>query len=549
MNVFVSYAREDQLAVQAVHDDLTRLGHGVWFDRDLAGGQAWWDTILASIRSCDVFLIALSPEWLGSRACKRELEYARAVKRPLLPVQVRAVGAPFVPEEIGAAQIVDLRNRGADSAIELVRALATIRPAQPLPDPLPDPPAAPMTSLGAIVEQLQAPSLGYVEQMGVVTALRSVMNAPEDRSSAIELFERLRARNDVVESIADSIDSLLAAVPPALRSNGSSGSRSDFARWPSVVFSISSGQCTPVLGLGLTDSLIGPRRLLARNWAHTFEFPLASHQMEDLPQVAQYVKVENDTATLRAALSQYLRQQVTQRFPQAVPTDLGLGHLDDMLISAWHAERADTPADPHRVLARLDLPIYITAHPTTLLASALREAGREPVVELCRWRDDLDDWPESAMTTDPTYTPSPERPLVFHLFGNLTYPDSLVLTEDDYFDFLMNVSHQRTALIPAAVLAALADSSLMFLGFGLDDWDFRVLLRSLVTQGGGRRRKNHSHVAAQIDLADGVASPQRARQYLQKYFKDFQDMTIDIFWGSVDEFVMQLEAERRRAAS
>ena len=135
--------------------------------------------------------------------------------------------------------------------------------------------------------------------------------------------------------------------------------------------------------------------------------------------------------------------------------------------------------------------------------------------------------------------PDVDRPLVFHLFGTLDHPDSLVITEDDYFDYLINVS-LNPVLIPAMVQRRLADSALVFLGFRLEEWDFRVLLRSLLSQEGSHRRHRYKHVAAQIDLQDGVQSPEGAREYLQSYFGKVRD--IDIYWGTVDQFMADLSA-------
>ena len=64
-----------------------------------------------------------------------------------------------------------------------------------------------------------------------------------------------------------------------------------------------------------------------------------------------------------------------------------------------------------------------------------------------------------------------------------------MLTEDDYFDFLIGVTANKD-LIPKPVRRALADSALLFLGFQLDDWDFRVLFRSIAGQEGARRRQS-----------------------------------------------------------
>jgi hypothetical protein len=133
--------------------------------------------------------------------------------------------------------------------------------------------------------------------------------------------------------------------------------------------------------------------------------------------------------------------------------------------------------------------------------------------------------------------PTAERPLVYHLFGTLDEPDSLVLTEDDYFDFLIGVT-SRNNLIPGTVRDALADSALFFLGFQLDDWSFRVLFRSLMARQGGKRRSRYAHVAVQITPDEGrIMAPAQARQYLESYF---QGADISIYWGSSEDFLREL---------
>ena len=114
---------------------------------------------------------------------------------------------------------------------------------------------------------------------------------------------------------------------------------------------------------------------------------------------------------------------------------------------------------------------------------------------------------------------------------------SVVLTEDDYFKYLIGVTRDKD-LIPGVVRRALADTALLFLGFRMDDWDFRVLFNSLMTQEGRSRRSRYAHVAAQIDPEEGrIQEPERARRYLESYF---QDADISIYWGSVEDFVQEL---------
>jgi hypothetical protein len=78
-------------------------------------------------------------------------------------------------------------------------------------------------------------------------------------------------------------------------------------------------------------------------------------------------------------------------------------------------------------------------------------------------------------------TPTARQPLVFHLFGTLDNPSSLVVTEDHYFQWLTAWirSAEKPESIPPCVASALTDRALLFVGYRLDDWEFRVLFQSI----------------------------------------------------------------------
>src|SRR5215510_4091990 len=86
--VFISYSRESENIARALSQDIQELGHTVWFDQELSGGQVWWDRILAMIRDCSVFVFVLDEAALKSTACKSEFDYADALGKPVLPVLV-----------------------------------------------------------------------------------------------------------------------------------------------------------------------------------------------------------------------------------------------------------------------------------------------------------------------------------------------------------------------------------------------------------------------------------------------------------------------------
>jgi hypothetical protein len=266
---------------------------------------------------------------------------------------------------------------------------------------------------------------------------------------------------------------------------------------------------------------------------------MGTDRRDDLPQVAQYVAVQRKPRQLRADLADFYRARLLDGFPDVVG---GSGELtlDDMALAVWKDRAPMEKDEPHRVMASLPCPIYVTAQATSLLAEALREQDKDPVVDFCRWNPEVDpdEWPESPLERDPDFVPSVDRPLVYHVLGTLDAPDSIVITEDEYFDFLVEVSRNRE-LIPGVVREALADSSLLFVGFGLQDWDVRVLLRSLISRQAARRLEQYQHVAAQIDL-EGVISPDAAHRYIEKYFQRFREPPIDIYWSTVEDFTRQL---------
>jgi len=315
--------------------------------------------------------------------------------------------------------------------------------------------------------------------------------------------------------------------------------RQAFEKWPALLRSIRRGQCTLILGSDLSESLLGSSREIAQSWAETYHFPMRPHEREDLPQVAQYLSIHQDRSFPREELGEYLHAHVLERYAQVLPEDLHDASLSDLFAFLGAQRRDDNPADPYRVLAELPFPIYITTNATNLLYEALRAAGKDPQIELCRWNEDLELLP-SIYDDEPDYVPSAERPLVFHLFGIVDQPDSVVLTEDDYFDFLIGATNNND-LIPIPVRQALADSALLFLGYRLDDWSFRVLFRSIMSQQGRGRRKRYAHIAGQVLPEEGrFLEPERARSYLERYF---QDVDIDIFWGSVEDFAKDLHAQ------
>jgi hypothetical protein len=137
----------------------------------------------------------------------------------------------------------------------------------------------------------------------------------------------------------------------------------------------------------------------------------------------------------------------------------------------------DRLPDPLQVLANLPFEIILTTSPFTFVEDALRRAGKNPRAEFCRWRVGLQAVPSAV---EDGYQPSSAKPLVYHLMGLDSFPESLVLSEDDALDYLMAVAERPEVVLPD-VWKAIASSSLLLLGHSLDSLDWRTLEHAILS--------------------------------------------------------------------
>lgn len=303
-------------------------------------------------------------------------------------------------------------------------------------------------------------------------------------------------------------------------------------------------QCTPILGPGLLEPLIGAPRDWAYRWAADNRFPFDPNDQDESPKVAQHLANINEASGLLRIYRETLREELIRRhtapFSPELQTDTAWtgSKLLRALREAAPARWGDAPTAPYRALAALRLPIYLTTNPDDLLTQALEASGLEPRVRLCPWNDairqyksELWEWKKDEAP------PTSQRPLVYHLFGRLDKPESLVLTEDQYFDYLIGVTLNKDH-VPSVVRAALNDALLMFIGFRVDDWTFRVLFRTIMTQQGVKQLERYRHVAVQLEPDESrLLNPYQARQELERYFGA---QKIDLYWGSAADFLRDL---------
>jgi hypothetical protein len=181
------------------------LGCQPWVDSLLHGGQEWWDAVLQQIAECDVFVAIISRDALNSIACRREFDWAEALGKPVLPVAVEPP-PKALPRRISIRQIVDYSDPGhrTRAALTLAGGPATLPQAPPLPEPLPEAPAVPLSYLTDLVDLVNQPDpLDHDLQRQIVFKLEPALrsNDLEERRGGRDILEAFSCRDDLYADV------------------------------------------------------------------------------------------------------------------------------------------------------------------------------------------------------------------------------------------------------------------------------------------------------------------------------------------------------------
>jgi hypothetical protein len=258
---------------------------------------------------------------------------------------------------------------------------------------------------------------------------------------------------------------------------------------------LQSGQVIPFLGAGaslntrplgatwksIDDPFLPLGRELAEDIADYVEFPSTKqHDRGDLARVASFFVEEQGD---RTALLKRLKR----------------------IFGA-----AQTPGEIHRLLseyAATQPMVIITTNYDSLIELALRERGvsfdlvvyptEDPsAANAVLWRPHDADHPKAVHPND-LYIDLDSTTVVYKMHGSLDAPprdgavaagstarplnrmDSMVVTEEDYIDFLARMTSQSA--VPKIFFNKFHDRHFLFLGYSLRDWNLRVILRYLAS--------------------------------------------------------------------
>jgi SIR2-like protein len=247
--------------------------------------------------------------------------------------------------------------------------------------------------------------------------------------------------------------------------------------WDSIVSRIDSGLCVPFLGAGVnagTDLPMGAdvvNSLLSRlvgkkgvRWSDLVSvttqpelqgYPdLSRTRAQDLARVALHLELEGNYR----AVVDYLKEIITD-------------------------DGRDPPEILH-VLARIPFKLIVTTNYDRLLERAFEIEGKPSPLVVS----------QPILGFNPTEVKRLQKKLVvaervvYKLHGSFDdLEPNLVISEDDYIDFLGIAGDEKQG-VPRQIRARIKDSVLLFLGYGLEDWDVRSIYSLLIGRAARRER-------------------------------------------------------------
>lgn|GEM_PF-6616969 len=209
-SIFISYSSINRDLVTLLSNDLQILESSIWFDRELTrrGGIEWWKTILEKIRECNLFIYAITPISIKSRACQREYDYALALEKRILPLMIERTPLRDIPLSVQKFQIIDYCTQDKEQLSNLITTLLKLPAPKPLPDPLPLEPEVPFDPVTVAASKVKAPTLDYNEQKQLIRDLEDLSEEEDYATEVRALLDQLLRRDDLAIRSKDMIERL-----------------------------------------------------------------------------------------------------------------------------------------------------------------------------------------------------------------------------------------------------------------------------------------------------------------------------------------------------
>jgi SIR2-like domain len=300
-------------------------------------------------------------------------------------------------------------------------------------------------------------------------------------------------------------------------------------REPNRIFlrNLKKQECIPFIGPEACKQWIPFGSDIASRWAKEYAYPLQDSYQ--LSRVAQFLAIE----------------QQDNMFPKNVLSD----ELKKIKPPAFNLDEFRNT--PPAVLADLNLPVYITTNYDHIIEAALESRGKQPISDFCRWNEDLADYGRvneinSVIYKEGTdFKPTSSNPLVYHLHGDIDHPNSMVLTEKDYTDFVIFLNKEAEKnVLPSSIRKPLTRKKLLFVGYSLDEAGFSlafsVIFQTVISSTSDTKKGISVQVMLRTDNNTSV-NVDKVQSYLEQYTNKV--LSLDVYWGDSSTFSKELRQQ------
>lgn len=418
--VFISYAREDSEDAEKLYKCLKQAGLNPWRDKDaIRPGENWKIAIRKAIKSSRYFIPLFTSKSVKKIGyVQREFKYA-------------IDNYDQFPES--DIYIIPVRLDNCDIPFEKLEEIQYV-------DLFPDWD----NGLNQIFESFKAQGIEFTEEIDMIN---NIPTKVEEKES-----EWQKGLNE--------------------------------KKWKDLLTLICKKKCIPFIGAGVYTvqdedgkTLIPSNKDIVEKWKETYRYPL-----ENLYKLANVSTLEDSYQLARAAqLLEIQSADEQSTYPKTLLSDM----LKKINPSDFSSSFRNT--SPYDVLSNLDLSLYITTNYDRFMESALSKNSRKkPESDFCKWSDNLNNYLKTANISsvfdDAQYKFTEDRPLVYHIHDDIETPESMILTERDYFEFVINMNKgDDKDILPASIRTELATSSLIFIGYSLEDINFRAIFQGFLS--------------------------------------------------------------------
>jgi SIR2-like domain len=296
-----------------------------------------------------------------------------------------------------------------------------------------------------------------------------------------------------------------------------------------IVNKIKEKKVLPFIGPEVCQPWIPRGQDIASKWAIENNYPLEDSYQ--LSRVAQFLAIEyNDNA--------YPKKKLKSEIESISPPNFSIEQLRN---------------EPLAVLADLNLPVYITTNYDHFLEEALKSKGKIPISDFCRWSKELKEYADDYEINSNLYNKdrglqiTSATPLVFHLFGDMIHPLSMVLTEKDFIDYMLFLNQQnKTRVLPLEIRKKINSEPPLFIGYPLYDKSFFMIFQTIINSD--KTYPQPVGISVGIELMplyyNNKINVEKVREYFEKYTKEM--FKLNVFPGSAKKFSEELREELAR---